>query len=153
MTNVKDCIVIENARIIFRNFSRIETKFNRKGSRNFCVVIENPKFADELTAIGWNIRTLKPREPEDEATSYLPVQVSFDNVPPKVFLVTKNAKTQLDTDSIGTLDFAEIANVDLVVRPYNWEANGKFGVKAYLKEMYVTIVEGAFADKYANLNG
>ena len=62
MTNVKDCIVIENARIIFRNFSGIETKFNRKGSRNFCVVIEDPKLADELTAIGWNIRTLKPRD-------------------------------------------------------------------------------------------
>lgn len=151
MTNVKECIVMENAKIMFKNFSGIETKYNRKGSRNFCVKIEDSEFAKKLTSDGWNIRTLKAREEGDEPVDYLQVAVSFDVIPPKVFLVTKRTKTQLDPDSIGALDFAEIENVDLVVRPYNWEANGKFGVKAYLKEMYVTIVEDTFADKYSDL--
>lgn len=151
MTNVKECIVMENAKIMFKNFSGIETKYNRKGCRNFCVRIEDPQFAKKLASDGWNIRMLKPTEEGDAPVDYLQVAVSFDVIPPKVFLVTKRTKTQLDPDSIGALDFAEIENVDLVVRPYNWEANGKFGVKAYLKEMYVTIVEDTFADKYSNL--
>lgn len=144
--------MFENCRIIFRNFKGEQSQYNRAGDRNFCVVIEDAVVADRLAADGWNIKHLPPLDDGEESTSYLPVAVSFTNVPPTIVMLSSKGRTHLDESTIDILDYAEIENVDLIVNPYNWEVNGKSGVKAYVKSMYVTIREDELARKYATFD-
>ena len=143
-------LIIENAQLLFRNFSGREEDYNREGVRNFNVVIEDSAFAQRLADDGWNVKIIKPRNEDDEPKHIVPVAVRFDNFPPKIFLKCGKVMTRLDEEDIGQLDTAEIRHVDLTINPSRWERNGDSGIKAYLKNMYVTIEQDILAAKYAD---
>lgn len=143
-------LTIEDARVVFRNFSGEEQKYNRAGDRNFCVLLD-PDLASVLKNDGWAVKFLKPRDEEESPQAYLQVKVSFGNIPPRIVLVTSRNKKELSEEDVGLLDWAELSHVDLIIRPYNWNVNGKSGIKAYLKTGYFTIVEDEFAARYEGI--
>jgi hypothetical protein len=147
-------VVMEGVRIVFRNFAGKEGQYNRQGDRNFAVLLDDT-VANAMAEDGWNIKWLKPREDaeEDETDqAYLQVSVNYKGRPPTVALITSRGRTNLDEDTIDMLDWADITNVDLIVRPYSWEVQGKTGIKAYLKSMFVTIEEDVLERKYAEMD-
>lgn len=141
---------IDNARIIFRNFRGEASKFNREGDRNFAVVIDDEEIADRLAADGWNVKIKPPKEDGDMPFMYLQVKVKFNGRGPRVYLKTGRAMNRLDEDSIDCLDDIDISGVDLDIRPYDWEVNGKTGRTAYLQSIEVTQECDRFMDRYNN---
>ena len=140
---------IDDARIIFRNFRGEASKFNREGDRNFAVVIDTEEMADALVKEGWNVKIRDPREEGDTPFMYLPVKVKFNDRGPQVYLVTGERRNRLDEETIAMLDDIDIINVDLDVRPYDWEVNGKTGRTAYLQAIEVFQEIDRFAARYA----
>lgn len=147
-----DNIVIGNARILFRNFAGQEGNYNPAGNRNFSVCIDDPEFANHLEDEGWNVKYLQPREEGDAPQAFLHVKVGFGKYPPKIVLISNNKKTFLDEDTVEMLDWVEIENVDIIIRPYSYTVRGTSGISAYVKDMYVTMVDDEFSEKYSHLN-
>ena len=138
---------IDDARIIFRNFAGTEGKFNPAGNRNFGVFLPDD-VAKEMEADGWSIKWLNSYE--DEAPQALiNVKLNFGNYPPNIILVSDGKMTRLDADTVNVLDFAELTQVDLILRGYEWSVSGKTGVKAYLKTGYFVLTVDELAKKYS----
>jgi hypothetical protein len=148
---VEGSVIVENARIIFRNFTGNETEFNRKGNRNFCLVLDDLNLAKQMDADGWNIKALRAREEGDPDQPYIQINVAYKGRPPRIVMITSRGRTELSEDECEILDWADIKSVDLIFNPYNWSVRGDTGVSAYLKSMYVTIEEDALELKYADL--
>lgn len=142
---------IDDARIIYRNFGGVATKYNREGDRNFAVIIPNDEIKDELTKDGWNVKIKPPREEGDSPFMYLPVKIKFNNRGPAVYVESGDSTPKLlNADTIGILDELDIASVSMDLRPYDWDVNGKQGRTAYLQAMRVVQNIDRFGAEYNN---
>jgi hypothetical protein len=140
---------IDDARIIFRNFAGAGSKFNREGDRNFALVIPDQETADALIEEGWNVKIRDPREEGEEPFMFMPVKIKFNDRGPIAYLKSGAADpVQLDEESIACLDDVDILSVDLDIRPYDWEVNGKTGRTAYLQSICVTQQVDRFKERY-----
>lgn len=149
MSKKLDNLIIEDAQLIFKNFSGRKGEFNPLGQRNFCVLLDDD-IAKNLKKDGWNVKYLKPREEGDKEQAIIQVKVRFDKRPPNIVIVSSTGKSQIDESEVNLLDWAEIEHVDININPSEWENNGNHGIAAYLKSMYVTIEQDPLEEKYIN---
>lgn len=145
----KDILEIEDARIIYRNFEGVASKFNREGDRNFAVIIPNDEIKDILVEAGWNVKIKPPRDEDDTPFMFIPVKVKFNNRGPAAYLKSGETVTRLNEETIGILDEIDIQSVSMDLRPYDWDVNGKTGRTAYLQAINVIQNIDRFGDMYA----
>lgn len=142
---------IDDARIIHRNFEGRGDKYNREGDRNFSLVIPDKELADRLIDEGWNVKIKAPRDEDDMPFMFMPVKIKFNDRGPKVYLNVGGKTVQLDEESVECIDNIDIRTVNLDIRPYDWEMNGKVGRTAYLQSMEVVQEIDRFAARLAEM--
>jgi hypothetical protein len=149
----RESVLIEDAKVVFRNFEGKEGPYNRAGDRNFCILLDEP-LAGELADDGWNVKGLRSREEGEPDQPYIQVSVGFKVRPPKMVLIgnISRNRTELDEDMCSMIDWVDIEKVDVIFRPYEWHVNQKSGIKAYLQTIFVTICEDYLELKYNTLD-
>ena len=140
---------IDDCRIVYRNFSGAPSKFNREGDRNFAVVIPDEEIKDALLDAGYNVKVKPPRDEDDTPFMYLPVKIKFNDRGPSAYLQSGRAMRKLDEDTMSMLDDIDILSVDLDIRTYDWEVQGKTGRTAYLQSINVIQEIDRFAARFA----
>lgn len=147
-----ESILIDDARIVFRNFGGKPGQFNAAGQRNFHALLP-PDVAAALEGQGFNVKYLRPREEGDIPQAHLKINVKMDsNVPPKVFVINSRGRKQLTEDMLDILDWADFAKIDLIFNRYQraWP-DGRTTVTAYLQTFFGTIREDELELRYANV--
>ena len=146
----KNRVTFENAKLLFQNFGGRESMYNRAGDRNFNVLLDKAT-AEAMLEDGWNVKYLKARDDGAEPEAVLAVSISYKAKPPNVYLIAGDTRTRIGEDEIEILDWVDIANIDFIVSPYEWEVNGKTGIKAYLHSMFITLDETDLDRKYSEI--
>jgi hypothetical protein len=143
-------LLMEDARIVFRNFAGKEGQYNREGDRNFCVILP-PDLAEAMAVDGWNIKQLRSREEGVPGDFYIQVSVGFKGRPPTLVIISSAGRVDLGQHEAELLDWVDIKQADLIINPYHWNVNGKSGIKAYVKSLFIIINEDFLQLKYADV--
>lgn len=135
---------INDARIIWKNFSGRGDRFNREGDRNFHLVIPDQETCEALKndvnefGDSWNVKIKPAREEGDVPFMHMLVKVKFNGRGPNIYLVSGNKQVALTEETVGCLDDIDILSVDMDVRPYDDQLpNGNSFRTAYLSAMRV----------------
>ncbi len=151
----RNVLQINDARITFKNFKGAGSKYNKEGDRNFALIIPDEEMAEALQndvnkfGAGWNVKIKPPREDGDQPFIFLPVKVKFNDRGPIVYLQSGRNRVKLKEETIARLDDIDIESIDMDIRPYDDEINGKPFRAAYLQSMCVTQNIDRFSARFA----
>jgi hypothetical protein len=133
-------VKVENARIIFRNFSGKERKNNEEGERTFCVVLDDST-AKELSKSKWDVKWFNDVKQDDVSIPYLQVTINPNAFFPSVIIVEKDCRRIFNEDTVPMLDKIKIKSANVTMNGYSWVVGNHRGVKVYLEELIATIEE------------
>ena len=151
----RNLIRIDNTRFIFETNFAGDPERDRYGSeaRKGNIIIPDYEQAMDLIDMGFNVKTTKPREGEEEnfvPKYYVAVKVNFDtDWPPKICLVSGDAEpVKLDEESISLIHTCYVLNVNVILNPYTDKRTGRKSL--YVRTMYVEqdVEEDPYASRY-----
>lgn len=138
---------LKNETVKFRNFKGEGGKFNKKGDRNFKIVLDDAT-ADDLENQGFYIKHAVRNNGEVE--HQLKINVKMDSQwPPEIKVFTKNGDRDWGADEIGNLDDAMIIGGEVWFNGY--QSPNSDHKTAWLDEMIVAIQDNVNYDKYRAL--
>lgn len=154
-------ITVRDAQIRYPNLEGRATAFHSGGpdKRSFQLMLPED-VAAKMAEDGWNVKETRPRrDASDEDREnfdprpYIDVAASwkFERMAPKIRLITSTVQRMLTEDTAFLVDQAEIVRIDLTINPSAWEVGEKSGIKAYLKEAFITIHESELEKEYNHI--
>lgn len=163
-------LIIDDARLTFKNFSGRGTEYNDEGNRNFCLIIAGgvlEKGRDKFTLTaqemaealmnetnkygdGWKVKIKPPIEPGAEPFAYLQVKISQNRMPVVYVESAGKVRKLEDFDELNMLDRIAIGSVNLDIRPYDDTMRGRSFRTAYLDCLEVFQAIDRFTARYAD---
>lgn len=145
--------MVDDARIIWRNFSGRATQYNREGDRNYALIIPNQETADEFIKRGWNVKIKPPREEGEAPFMFINVNVKYGGRrDPEVYLYAGANRTELNEHTVKLLDDVEIERCNMDLRPHDWSGTGE-KCSAYMQAIEVFQNVSRFAARFAEEEG
>lgn len=160
---------VENAVMIYKNFSGKPTFVNPQGGKRTFSLVLNKEFGERLSDMGWNVKVKEVRDQLEEGEKTRTVSwqdyvstfaTEFDHAliyteivvneeseyPPKIYKVSEfnGEKTMalIPPEQWSRLDESELNNVDVAIHPYTHGRSiaNPNAKKGYLKSMYAVAV-------------
>jgi hypothetical protein len=146
-------IVIQDAKLLFPNFAGIATQYNKPGDRNSCVLIDDD-LANQLAAIGWNIRIGKSTDPDIVPGKFISFTVNMNaKFPPRLWLIRHGRRPELMApEDFNILDFARYQSVSLKINQYIWNEKPQ-KVSGFLEEGFFELMPDPLRDRYFAVDG
>lgn len=144
-----DDLEIEGATVKwpFSHFDGREDTFNAEGDHNFTLML-NEELAQKLMADGWSIRTMDGYEEGDPPEYLLKVKISYKFEPPKIFLIKGQRKIRATQRDLADIRRDTCENLDVIITPSRWVHGQNSGITAYAKELYATVRQSRFSERY-----
>lgn len=146
-------ILIDDAHIMFRNFSGAPDKFNALGGKRYFHAVIPPQLVATLEEQGYNIKYLKPREEGDLPTAHLKISINTEGrQPPKVYVVNSKGRRQLTPEMFPMLDWADFGRIDLIWNRYTRQwPDGRTTTTAYLQTFFGFVREDELEQRYSEI--
>lgn len=124
--------------------------FREAGKPSFQIILDERE-ALRLRDIGWNVREREGMEEGDPPRYTLEAKLSWRFDPPRIYFIKGSRKIAVDEQrDLRDIRRDTCERIDVILRPSRWVNGNRTGITAYVTEMYVTIRESRFGEKYAD---
>lgn len=132
-------VTIEGAEIIYHRWAGTVNEWNKEGKKSVSVYIPDD-LLEPMIRDGWHINYTDEEVPR----AFINCKINFGQFPPRIIMVTSERMIPLNDKTVGILDDADIANLDISLVGNPWER----GISCYVTKAYVTINEDELDKKY-----